>query len=76
MGKRNARVRDVVFKQSLDKVLLQFPGLTKTAQRVLARKRVEGMVLVIGAAVSKMSAAAKQAFVESTVRYLDDLCKR
>ena len=53
MGKRSQRVRDVVYKQSLGKLQLEFPHLNKTKQRVLAVKRLESMVLCIGAALAR-----------------------
>jgi hypothetical protein len=73
MSKRNTRVRDVVFKQSMSKVQLQFPHLSRTKQRELAVKRVEAMVLCIGASLAKMKPAVKEAFVASTVQYLKDI---
>ncbi len=69
-GERRERVRDVVFKQSLQKIVLKFPDLSRTAQRELAVKRIEGMVLCLGAAFAKMTRCVQEAFVRSTNMYI------
>jgi hypothetical protein len=73
MGNRNARVRNAVYKESIGKVRLEFPHLNHTRQRALAVKRIEAMVLVIGAAMSKAPPEVKKAYVASTAQYLNDI---
>jgi hypothetical protein len=63
----------VVYKQSLGKVQLEFPRLNKTKQRVLAVKRLEAMMLCVGAALARSPPEVKKAYVDSTVQYLKDI---
>ena len=72
-GDRSARLRDIVFKESIVTVRMLLPNISSTRCRQLAIERLNGLVLTLGAAFARAPREVKEAMKGALASYQADV---
>ncbi len=72
-GERAERLRNIVFKEGKAKVLLECNDLPNWKVREVVLERLQGLMLVLGAAFARRPAEVKAAIIDCTRTYVSDI---